>query len=507
MARLTALFPLIPIRRWADIIALTIALICGGLIAFSHIFLFPSLLNSNVIALPYLLGEGLLPYTHIGDLKTPLLYYFVKWIIPIFSGDAVRAVRAASGLWIVAIVTAVLYYLFRNFGKWAMTAGGVFFLAWSMSYGYWALLYFDFFTSLLYLAVAFLLANEKGTPRPAIVAVLGLLVGLAGMVKQQGFLLGPLVFIWLIWKWRLGSQGNKLFAYNTLLLMAGGIPPALIYTVLFLAQGGNLTDMAFWLIQASLLGQYPSMARILPGKTAFLELFPSLLLVFPFLWSLMRPYPAMRPGWGERMWLFGLTTLAGLYVYPRWSGRHLATIFPFMALMTGIATYDLLRKPSRTIRYLASCLAVGGVLSWWLVAALGIYSFNLQHPSRDKIGEYTWLLEPAEKIRPYLSENNRVLLFPSDESNLNLYYILRLKPPHFIVHGYPWFIKEQKVQSRWFEMMENEQPEVVLYFPGRWEIENIVPEMVGYILAHYSAIEQVRWEEGQIWIMQRNATP
>jgi len=102
-----------------------------------------------------------------------------------------------------------------------------------------------------------------------------------------------------------------------------------------------------------------------------------------------------------------------------------------------------------------------------------------------------------------------MVLFPTDESNANLHYILKRDPPHFFIYHYPWFMNNAWIKKSWIDSLESEKTPYVLYFPKSWDIEEYAPELIAYLNQNYSIIDNIEWHGTRIQIMQRkfNASP
>jgi len=53
------------------------------------------------------------------------------------------------------------------------------------------------------------------------------------------------------------------------------------------------------------------------------------------------------------------------------------------------------------------------------------------------------------------------------------------------------------------QTLEQASPEWVVYFPGRWGIEQHGQEIVTYVQSKYQLETQLSWAEGEVWLLQR----
>lgn len=486
--------------RLAGVLGISLAV--AVTISVAHLFLFPSLLNEHVILHPVLLRHGFIPYQHIPDQKAPLLPLFLSWTLPVFKGDAVANARTFHALLIGAMVMLCMAWSYRWGGAWAMAATGLFLLAWSNSFGWWAIMYYDFVLGLLYFVVFVLLAGQVRDPTIRGIGAVGLASGLAILTKQYAILLlVPTVGVWAGWL----ASGRVSFRRSVLLLLAyllGVSLPIALFAWGYYRQAGSFQDLVHWTVSFN-LGAYPGEATLLPTPAQVIGLLPAFLMVVPFASSILFPVEKMHPGRGIRLLLLVFLFLGALCIYPRYGGRHWAAAFPCLATLSGIACADLMAEwPTRKVQHPQLSMVAAVMLLWLAITALG-YIPALKSPKPPRWAEYSELIELADTLRERIPAQGGLVLLPTDESNSNLYYLLGQLPPHYWLMNYPWWMNRLTI-SRWLATMEEEKPYTLLLFPGGATLMSSYPEIGQYVGENYRVTDAVEWRNGQVQIMVRS---
>ena len=481
------------------VVAIIFSICTALLISFTYFELFPNHINPTILAEPVLFREGYLPYNNIADQKTPLLQYLIAWTIPIFDGDAVLAVRSLHSILVFIIVTISLLWAFRVKGGWALAVTGLFFLTWSLSFGYYVILYYDIVLSLFFVIALFFLTKPENRQSIWSSMLFGLITGLAILIKQQAAILCILIALSLT---GLGIYQKvpfkKLSGLAAGYLLGMSLPVA-IFIIIFLNVGGNLSELIYWTIKINLSGVYASMAKLNPDRKIVLAYLPSLILLPPFLWSIFSKPKDKIPSRDIRLWLLLVFLSATILIYPRWSPRHLATALPFLAIISGIAWADMVHLPPKKAGDLALFFLGFGIIIWWGFNAVNIYrSYSNFGP--DRFDGYSNFIGLAEDIEAAIPPEGNVVFVPTDDGTMNLYYILDRHPPSFIFFNYPWFTENYVIQ-RWLDAMEQDRPVAVIYFPGRLGLEQYAPDMIEYLYNHYKVDREITWEGNPVLIM------
>jgi hypothetical protein len=59
------------------------------------------------------------------------------------------------------------------------------------------------------------------------------------------------------------------------------------------------------------------------------------------------------------------------------------------------------------------------------------------------------------------------------------------------------------VKSRIVLTLQEHPPEWVVYFPGRYDIENRAPEVLAYIQDNYQRDAKLHWKRVEVWLLKR----
>jgi hypothetical protein len=472
----------------------------AGSAAYASLYLVGSLLNSYVITQPYLIAHGFIPYTQIEDPRAPLMPQILAWLQPIFAGSAPRAARALHLIAVIVTVVLVLGWLYRVKGWWASVAGGAFFLAWMNAFGYWAISYYEILLAPIFFMVFLLLISIKEKRSAWHITLIGFLVGVGILIKQQTGILALLVTVWLILpesmsKQVLPSRWSRIVFYAIgLFLPIGG------YGLYYWQLGGDFGEWFYWNVTFILSGPYGSQGALLPSLTTIRQLIPALILVFPyFVGTAFPPKDADIPR-AKRLWLLAFFLVASIFIYPRYSGRHLAVVFPFLTAMVGIVCtdiFDTVREiPTKFFQW---GLSSAFVLWWFLQAALG-YGPQIIQPQPLVTSEYSNLIPLADILRPRLPLTGGLVLLPVDEGNANLYYLLDRLPPHYQMDFYPYFVND-KTSKKWLDALTKEKPQTLIYFKGRFDLATHSPQILEYVGSHYKIADTIFWEGSEVQIM------
>jgi hypothetical protein len=282
--------------------------------------------------------------------------------------------------------------------------------------------------------------------------------------------------------------------------VAGLLLPIALFVIFFLYWGGDVNELIYWTITINLTGKYSSMARLMPNRNTMIDYLPSLILLPLFLWSIISKPNDKIPSRSTRFWLLIVFLSTLLFIYPRWSGRHLAAALPFLAIISGITAADLVQFPAKKVRYLAGLILYIGCIVWWGALAVKTYSAIINQPETDRFDAYSNFMGLAHEIKKSIPPTGKVAIVPIDDGTMNLYYLLNRRPPSFMFFNYPWYMEEAVIQ-RWLDAMEKDQPVAVIYFSGRLGLEQSAPEMIEYISNHYQVDKEITWENKPVYMM------
>ena len=139
---------------------------------------------------------------------------------------------------------------------------------------------------------------------------------------------------------------------------------------------------------------------------------------------------------------------------------------------------------------------------FWLITAGSAYQPVIQANPQRQVWEYSDLVPLAEEIRQRIGLTDCAYIFPDDEATANLYYLMRCPPPKFWVFHYPWYTLDW-IRDRIMLTLKDHPPEWIVYFPGRWGIEERAPEIVDYLQDHYKREADLQWAQGQVRLLRR----
>ena len=472
-------------------VILGLSLVVALWIAFAQIRLFPSMLNKCAITHPWLLHNGFVDYQQIPGQKSPLLPLFLSWLLPVFQRDAALSARTIHALFIGLIVLTSLFWVYRYSGRWAWLATGIFLLTWSKFFGLWAIMYYDFALAPLFLFVFILSVRQMEKPATWKLAALGLATGLAILTKQHALLLVLPISILLVWQFVQGRVAARQMVGLGLVYLIGLSLPLVIYVWSYYRQAGSFEDLIYWTLTVNLAGPYASEAALAPKPDHVRAMLPALLMLVPFAGSVVFAPAGMKPARGVRILLLVLLILGALLVYPRYSPRHWPTAFPFLAILSGIVWADLIRDWQR-LKAPSLLLIADAIVLCWIAIALLIYVPLLQDVGPQRSSEYSDLIELADQLRERLPAEGEVVLVPLDEGNANLSYLLGRLPPRYWLFNYSWWMNPTVI-GRWLEVMEEEKPYTLLFFPEGIDLATHAPQILEYVNENYERVDTVPW--------------
>lgn len=484
-----------------DYIVALAALAIGWLIGYAHLYLFPSELNPNLVTQPSLIDQGFVLYQHLGDQKPPLLLLTIAWLLPVFQGDAVTAARTLHFFLILLVVFVSITWVYRKSGLWAACCSSLFMLAWSPFLGLWATAYYDLVVSLFFLLFFFLMSREPAGKDYLKSIAGGFLVGVAALIKQQALILA-LIFVADLATGVLHEQLRLKRSLVSLAIFLGCLlVPISVYLVISEYRYGSLGDIVFWNFLLLFQNNFASLGALPVPPAQMLRFLQVIILLVPFTATFLVPGLSNRVSRSTRIWLLVFLAAAVMFQYPRFSGRHWSVVFPFAALISGLACADLVHMIRRRGIYLAAALFLLAP-AWWAYRAADQYLSALLRPN-PAIAEYGDLVPLASMLDDKLPDSSSLAIFPTDEANANLHYLLGRAPPHFFIYHYPWFMNHPGIKERWIRALDSEQTEVLLNFPHTWDVELHAPEIITFIGKHYQLVETVEWNGRPVQIMLR----
>ncbi len=483
-----------------------ISVLFSSLIAIWHTFFFNVRVNSRMVLQPWLLQQGFIPYSHIGDEHTPLLPLVLSWLSPLFNNDALLTARVAHGALIWLIIAACIWVVFAKTGHWGAIACGAYFFALSSRLGFWAMWY-DLAIVPIFLAAFFIITSKRISFSMQLLLI-GLLSGIGFLIKQHALVIFVIVPITLVAQPRGTKDTWDRYIKPLTLSVIGILIPILIYLLYYFSLTNDWYAIWYWVILFNLVGEYNDLGAKAPSLQEIRTILPVFIMIIPFTLKTIGYTRAKKKsdvtGLAERWWLLLMIMLSAIMLYPRYSTMHWATMLPFLAIASGIACAELLfattENRGQIYQQWGIYLAIVGML--WIGSGLLNYGSAYRNREMRTLIEYDTLPELAKLITDTTPLEN-IVLFPDDEGVGNLYYLLKKLPPRFWIMNYPWFRNDYEI-NQWLIEIETAQPAQVIYFTSR--NPQLYPEMNDYILERYKTVYVIEWNGQVVEIKERNPT-
>lgn len=476
----------------------------SSLITVWHALFFSIRVNSRIVFQPWLLQQGFVPYSHIGDEHAPLLPHILSWLSPLFDNDALFTARIVHSGLIWLIIATCIWVVFDKAGRWAALACGAYFFAMSNNLGFWAMWY-DLAVTPIFMATFFVITSKRISLSNQMFFV-GLLSGVGFLIKQHALLLSVIIPIALVTQSMKNGSVWGRYVKPLIWSVIGFLIPLSIYLFYYFRLTNDWYSIWYWLVLFNVVGNYSNLGMKAPSMREIRAIFPAFVMIIPFLLGtigLARTKENNQIS-TERQWLLLMILLSAIMLYPRYSTMHWATMLPFLAMASSIACAELLSAGANNrvqiYRQRGVYLAIVGML--WIGSGIMVYSAAYQNREARNLLEYDTLPELAKLITD-TTQLGEIVLFPDDEGVGNLYYLLGKTPPRFWVMNYPWF-RNDYVIDRWLTEMSVTQPDQVIYFVSRGP--HLYPEMDEYIAERYKTIHVLEWNNQVVEIKERNLT-
>jgi hypothetical protein len=439
-------------------------LIAWFLIAASGVVLWRTqyYVDYEVSVLPWLVGKGWQLYGDVVDQHPPLLL----WLLSLVGGDPGRPLQAVIvGL---HLLTLALTYRAASAaaGAWgglgAAALGALWLHAFEATH-----LWFDAALAPLYLVVAEMVVR-RGVARhgrpvlsdAALALVLGVLMGVAVLIKQHAGLAAVVVGVWLA---ALGRDGRRkrLGAFG----LGLGVP--LLLAVGWLWLQGTLGEAWYWVVQYSLESGY-ALEAALPvpsgGEWAVLGALYACLAAFgAVVWLRLVP-------WRTALVMVGLIAAATLPAWPRYGRFHLGAVVPLLAVAGGVGAVLLWQEARKGTAGTRPVAAVGLLAVALSAIAAGAQTWQVLVDWRQ-LGEPRAPFEgSAEPLRAWVDgvspRGEPVFTYNLD---LLLYRVLEREPPKPLVPQLPWIVGARDMEGEMWRGVERAAPRVVLVSDGWWD--------------------------------------
>ncbi len=486
----------VQLKRWSPWLGLLSLLGLLAVQAFAYGARLPLSLGPRVILEPWLLRQGYVLYEDVADLHSPLLPLLLSAIMPLFSDGLTMAKTVL--MVVVSISTCLTYLAGKRDAGWA---GGVwaawFFVVWSPAFVFGKLWHEAFLTPLYSLM---LLSYDPAAPRrsPRSLLWLGLLGGIAIMVKQHAVVVLAALILWNAFAGRRTGRPVRAILHDTMLIGLAALLPLIAVAAYQLARAGTLRGYLYWTLGYNLTGPYHAMAALRPSLSQLGTVASAALLVpAAFLHWIAGPRHDedawLRLGLGLVLLITSVTT-----AYPRFHFFHLQPALPILAWLSVQALATVLRGQSASRTFgIGSALALS--VFWALTAGAGYVAVFDQE--KQYVYEYSDLTPVAEQVLRRTAPGERIFIFPDDEATANLYYLTETLPPTPWTFTYPWYMMDW-VEERILDHLETDPPDWVVYFPERWNIEQHAPRVLDYLAKAYRRDTPLEWAQGQGWLLK-----
>jgi hypothetical protein len=294
---------------------------------------------------------------------------------------------------------------------------------------------------------------------------LGLLLGIAILIKQHAMVAVPGVALAIGWGTASPGRVRRLVAFADGLLL-----PLLIAAACFVLQG-TWEEMAYWAIGYTVDANYASAAAMPPASGEWLWLAAGLAPAVALL--VAWPGAGARSAWRahSRLILAGpwLLLAAILPVWPRYGRFHLQAAVPLLAVAAGVAAIVAirsLRRPAPGIRTAATLAAV-------LLAAYALVGFReasesirIQTTLGPVAAPYAATATPlAAWVDAHTTPGAPIVLYGVDAL---LYRVLDHPPPRPWAPLLPWIMSAHGTHARLWAGVVATRPQVAIVASSWW---------------------------------------
>lgn len=471
----------------------------------AYLSIWPLSLGPRVVLQPWLMRQGYLLYVNIADEHAPLMYLWLLAIQPLTPNSLEAAKLTLVGL--ISISVLLTFWAGQQNGGWLSGLfSALFFALWSPLFGYSKLWHETFLAPIYTLLLIFWCFPTQRRFRSRMVLI-GFLSGIALLIKQHALAVIFSVIFWRFLKHRRSHLPIRYLFSEMAWFSIGLLLPVSIFTVYYWLKAKALQDLVFWLITFNFINRYIQLAALWPSVDQVRLLIPAYLLVPSFLANLLNQR-GQRNG-EEELGELGLILLVttSLTALPRFGFFHLQASLPILAWMSGTTLARLAKIQhsdiiNRKILWLLRGLVCSFLLLWAIYPNLSLYKALRSFPSRQ-IYEYSNLIPLANEIRQRIGPTDCIYVLPDDEATANLYYLTQCLPPQlWVPTSYPWFMVDA-IKPRLMRALENAAPKWVIYFPGRWGIEQHGQDLLNYVQNNYRIAAKLFWPEGEVWVLKR----
>lgn len=480
-----------------------IVILTIGAQALFYLHILPLSLGPRVVLQPWLMQRGYLLYKNIADEHPPLLSFLLLAMQPIAS-DSLQVAKFTLIL-LISVTTLLTFWAGKQDDSWLSGILSLFFFTmWSPIFGY-GKLWHETLLSPIYLLILMLWQSPTYLKINCRLFFIGVLLGIALLVKQHATAVIFGILLWFFFKNRRDHYPVWRSLMRIIPISLGVLLPIGAFTVYYWLKARALRELLFWLVTFNFINHYTQLASLQPSFEQIRLLAPAYIMVLPAVASMWdQRTPQNIPSIKREMGLVLLIT-SSLTVYPRFGFFHLQASLPILAWLSGTTMVRFVRSSGKSHTYFLKGV-FWSVLLLWMLYTGPIFYKALRSSPPQKIYEYSDLVPLANEIRQHVGPTECIYVLPDDEATANLYYLTQCLPPSlWVPTSYPWFMIE-KVKPQVVSTLEDASPDWIVYFPGRWGIEQHGQELLNYVRNHYQLKAKLNWAEGEVWLLKKEVS-
>jgi len=484
-------------------ISIAITAVTVGTQTYAYLYILPLSLGPRVILQPWLMQQNYMLYKNIADEHSPLMYFLLLAAQPLAS-NSLEAAKLTLVL-LIGIISLLTFWAGWESGGWLSgTFSLLFFASWSPIFGYGKLWHETFLAPIYILLMILWRILMPSRTNNWLFFTTGLLLGVALLIKQHALLVILAIVLWHSLTSRCVRRPTKYLLWEIAFLFLGVSLPVNAFTIYYWLQMGSLKEFAFWVIAFNIINHYAQWASLWPSVDHIKLLAPAYLLLPPFIVNLLNHERQDIRRTHEELGLVLLVS-SSLMIYPRFGFFHLQASLPILAWLSGTTLAKIFYEgsKSKSSLHLIRGLVCSFPLLWMFYAGIPPVYNALRSGQPRKIYEYSNLVPLANELRQHIGPADCIYVLPDDEATANLYYLTRCKPPElWAPTSYPWFMID-KIKPQIVSALEKAAPRWIVYFPGRWGIEQHGQELLNYVQENYHLEATLSWAEGEVWLLRR----
>jgi hypothetical protein len=485
-------------RRWLPAVVWGIVGAAVLFQAYAYYFKLPLSLGPRVILEPWLLRHGFVLYETAVDIHTPLVPLLLAALSALFP-DGLTLARAVVVV-LLSITTLLTFLATKRNAGWVAGLWAVFwFGVWSPRFEFGKLWYEAFLTP-IYLGF-FLIYRPSARARSLrSCALIGLLGGLAVLVKQHAAVVFLAFVAWHIFTGFHFKRPRREVVREVAAMGLSSAVPVAAFAIYQLITAKTLSGFLYWTVGYALTGVYTSLASQLPSLSQLAALASCAFFLPAALICVVERKKAGDESWLVVAWGLILVLLSSLAVYPRFELFHLQGTLPVLVVVCSIGLEHIARTRSGRRRFTVAIPLAMAIL--WVLTAGRAYHPVLERNAARQVIQYSDLVPTARELRRKIGPSESVYIVPDDELTSNLYYLLGCRPPGFWTFHYPWLMVG-RVKTRITTLLRKAPPQWVVYFPDRWDVETNQPEIVSFLKSRYREAATLQYAENRLVLLQR----